>query len=263
MSAAPILEALGLSKRFNDTLAVTNVSLTLPAGESLALIGPNGAGKSTTLAMLTTAQRPDSGTARVDGHDVVHAARAARGVLGVLFQDPALDASMTARETLALHAALHGIPRRKTPQHVAQALHEAGLGDAADRSIRGFSGGMKRRLELARALMHGPRLLVLDEPTLGLDPQGRLDLWARINALRTGGMSVLMTTHVLDEADSFDRVGIMDGGRLVALDTPGALKNRFAGSVDATLEDVFFHLTGRALRDAGQPMRPTLIRRPA
>ena len=263
MSAPPILEAHGLAKRFGDILAATDVSLTLPAGQSLALIGPNGAGKSTALAMLTTALRPDGGTARVGGHDVVRAVRQARGILGVLFQDPALDASMTPRETLSLHAALHGIPRRETPECVARALNDAGLTDAADRTIRGFSGGMKRRLELARALMHAPRLLVLDEPTLGLDPQGRLDLWARINALRTGGMAVLMTTHVLSEAETFDRVGIMDGGRLVALDTPDALKQRFAGSLDATLEDVFFHITGRALRDAGLPMRPTLIRRQA
>jgi len=263
MSARPILAAHGLTKCFGDVRAVSDVTLSLQAGQSLALIGPNGAGKSTLLGLLTTAISPDRGHAEVGGHDVVDARRGARGVLGVVFQDPALDPSMTPRETLALHAALHGIARRDTAGHVARALHAAGLDAVADASIAGFSGGMKRRLELARALMHGPRLLVLDEPTLGLDPQGRLDLWARITALRAGGMAVLMTTHVLSEAERFDLVGIMDGGRLVALGTPLAQRQRFAGSPLAGLEDVFFHLTGEALRDVHPPARPALVRRPA
>ena len=186
-----------------------------------------------------------------------------RGKLGVLFQEPALDETMSPRETLTLHATLYRLPRRETPGRVADALDAAGLAEVADRRIRGFSGGMKRRLELARALMHGPRLLVLDEPTLGLDPQGRLDLWARIGALRAAGMSVLMTTHVLSEAESFDRVGIIDQGRLVALDTPAMLKAAHAGSSDARLDEVFFNLTGRALREDTQPLRPTLVRRRA
>lgn len=261
MTGPTVLVAQGLSRRFGDILAVTDVSFELARGQSLALIGPNGAGKSTTLSMLTTAQRPDNGHASVDGHDVVLAAQQARASLGVLFQEPALDAAMTPRETLTLHAALHGIAWRETASCVARALNTAGLTDVADVAIHRFSGGMKRRLELARAMMHGPRLLILDEPTLGLDPQGRLDLWSRISALRSGGMAVLMTTHVLFEAESFDRVGILDRGRLVALDTPTALKCRYAGSPDASLEDVFFHLTGRALRDSARPMRPVLVRR--
>lgn len=263
MSRLPILDAQGLGRRFGDVEAVADVSLTVSDGESLAIIGPNGAGKSTTLGMLTTALRPDRGEVRIAGHDAVSEAQQARGILGVLFQEPALDDRMTPRETLAFHAALHGLPRRQTAEIVAQAIERAGLREAADRKIRGFSGGMKRRLELERALMHRPRLLVLDEPTLGLDPQGRLDLWARIGALRSSGMAVLMTTHVLSEAEAFDRVGVMDGGRLVAIDTPEALKRRFAGTPDASLEDVFFHLTGRALRDGAQPLRPTLMRKPA
>lgn len=263
MRAAPIIEARNLCRRFGGRAAVTDVSLTLHEAGSLALIGPNGAGKTTTLGMLTTALRPDSGTVRIAGYDALATPRAARAVLGVLFQDPALDDRMTPRETLRLHAALHGLPRRDTAALVSDALDRAGLSEAADRTIRGFSGGMKRRLELARALMHEPRVLVLDEPTLGLDPQGRLDLWARIGALRAAGMAVLMTTHVLSEAESFDRVGILDGGQLVALDTPGALKRAHAGSEEASLDDVFFHLTGRALRDCQPPLRPALVRRHA
>lgn len=263
MTISCILEAEGLGRRFGGVEAVADVSFSMSDGESLALIGPNGAGKSTTLGMLTTALRPDQGTARVGGIDVEREARQARDILGVLFQEPALDESMTPRETLMFHSALHGLPRRQTAALVADALESAGLGDVAARRIRGFSGGMKRRLELARALMHSPRLLVLDEPTLGLDPQGRLDLWARIGTLRAGGMAVLMTTHVLTEAEAFDRVGIMDSGRLIALDTPEALKRRFGNMPDASLDDVFFCLTGRALRDGARPLGPTLVRRQA
>lgn len=263
MSSAPILDARGLGRRFGGREVVAGLSLSLQEGQSLALIGPNGAGKSTTLGMLTTALRPDAGTAQVGGFDVVRQARQVRGLLGVLFQEPALDERMTPRETLRLHAALHRVPRRDVAASVADALEAAGLVEAADRPVRGFSGGMKRRLELARALMHAPRLLVLDEPTLGLDPQGRLDLWGRIGALRARGMAVLMATHVLTEAESFDRVAILDRGRLVALDTPEALKRAHAGDPAASLEDVFLALTGRALRDEAHPLRPALVRRRA
>lgn len=261
MTGGPILVAEGLGRRFDGREAVAGISLTLRAGESLALVGPNGAGKSTTLALLTTALRPDAGRAQVGGFDVLREMRAARGLLGVLFQDPALDDRMTPRETLRLHAALYGLPRRDIPARVCDALGAAGLADVADDAVQGFSGGMKRRLELARALMHGPRLLVMDEPTLGLDPQGRRDLWARIGALRAGGMAVLMSTHILTEAEGFDRVGILDRGRLVALDTPEALKRTHAGDPAARLEDVFLAVTGRM--PEGAAPRPVLVRRRA
>lgn len=263
MTSPAILEASDLGRRFAGREVVSGVSLTLAEGESMALIGPNGAGKSTTLGMLTTALRPDTGSVHIGGLDALRHPRRARAMLGVLFQEPALDDSMTPRETLRLHAALYGLSPREVPALIADALDGAGLPEAGNGKIGGFSGGMKRRLELARALMHGPRLLVLDEPTLGLDPQGRLDLWARIGTLRASGMAVLMTTHVLSEADSFDRVGIIDKGRLLALDSPDALKRAHGGSVDASLDDVFFTLTGKALRDTGQPMRPALVRRRA
>jgi len=253
-----ILECQNLGRAFGGVRAVSDISFTMRAGQSLALIGPNGAGKSTTLGMLTTAIRPDHGWANICGFDVTRRAAQVRACLGVLFQDPALDDRMTPRETLNLHAALHRLPRRDTKDTIEKALDSVDLTEVADRTIRGFSGGMKRRLELARACMHAPKLLILDEPTLGLDPQGRLDLWARINALRSTGMAVLMTTHVLSEAESFDQVGIIDQGRLVALDTPAALKS---GDTSATLEDVFFQRTGRALRDTQAFCGPKLVGR--
>ena len=219
------------------------------AGQSVALVGPNGAGKTTTLGMLTTAVRPDRGHASVCGFDVVADAANVRANLGILFQDPALDDRMTPKETLTLHAALYRLPRGESRAVVDEALSGVELGDVADRAIGGFSGGMKRRLELARALMHKPKLLILDEPTLGLDPQGRVDLWSRINALRAGGMAVLITTHVLTEAEAFDRVGIIDQGRLIAMDTPKALKREVPGGGKASLDDVFFRLTGKAMDD--------------
>lgn len=256
-----ILSCEGLGRSFGGVVAVADMSLAMSEGESLALIGPNGAGKSTTLGMLTTAIRPDRGRATVLGHDVVREPERVRAGLGVLFQEPALDDAMTPRETLAFHAALHALPRRETRERVERALAWAELGDVADRIVRGLSGGMKRRIELARALMHEPRLLVLDEPTLGLDPQGRRDLWARIETLRKGGLSVLLTTHVLSEAERCDRVGIVDRGRLVALDTPDAIRMRCGGV--ATLEDAFLHLTGRALRDGDAAPRPQRFRRSA
>jgi ABC-2 type transport system ATP-binding protein len=257
-----ILACEGLGRSFGSVVAVSDMTFSMAEGESLALIGPNGAGKSTTLGMLTTAIRPDRGRASVLGHDVVREAQRVRASLGVLFQEPALDETLTPRETLTFHAALHALPRRQTRARVEKALHWAELGGVADRIVRGFSGGMKRRIELARALMHEPRLLVLDEPTLGLDPQGRRDLWARIETLREGGLAVLLTTHVLSEAERCDRVGIVDRGRLVALDTPLAIRMR-CGGVD-TLEDAFLHLTGRALRDGdAAAARPPRLRKSA
>ena len=258
-----ILECDGLTRVFGGVTAIDGVGFSMGEGESVALIGPNGAGKSTTLGILTTALRPDAGWARVAGHDVMREPGAVRATLGVLFQDATLDDRMTPRELLAFHAALHGLSRHASDLAVGAALATTGLGEAAERRIRGFSGGMKRRLELARALLNRPRLLVLDEPTLGLDPQGRLDLWARVAALRAEGMAVLLTTHVLGEAESCDRMGILDHGRLVALDTPQALKQTHVGRDDASLDEVFLHLTGRALRDTGAPHRPTLVRRRA
>jgi ABC-2 type transport system ATP-binding protein len=170
-----------------------------------------------------------------------------RRSLGMVFQDPALDDRLTARENLEIHAVLYGVPRQQRRAKVDQALAWATLEEAAQRRVRTFSGGMKRRLELARALMHAPGVLFLDEPTLGLDPQGRRHLWDRLESLRRDGMTVLMTTHYLHEAASCDRVGIIDRGKLVALGRPADLIAATEGAAD--LEAVFLSLTGRALRD--------------
>lgn len=244
---APAISCTDLGRRYGDVAAVEALSFEVGRGEFFALLGPNGAGKTTTVHMLTTLTEPTSGRASVLGHDVQREAQEVRRSLGLVFQDPALDERLTARENLEIHAVLYDVPRRERADRVAEALSWASLSDAADRRVRTFSGGMKRRLELARALMHGPGVLFLDEPTLGLDPQGRRHLWERIEALRQEGMTVLMTTHYLHEAEACDRVGIIDHGSLVALGDPADLIERTEGASD--LEDVFLTLTGHQLRD--------------
>lgn len=254
MSAAITCEGLGRS--YGAAVAVEQVSFAMAEGEFLGLLGPNGAGKSTLLNMLTTLIAPSRGEAMVAGADIRRAPGEVRARLGVVFQDPALDERLTARENLRVHAALYRMGRRAAPEAVARALAWAELEVAADRAVRTFSGGMRRRLELARALMHGPSLLVLDEPTLGLDAQGRRDLWDRITRLRAEGLSVLMTTHTIAEAEGCTRVGIIDRGRLVDMGTPSDLRARHGGG---TLEDAFVHLTGRAPRDVEASPRDRVV----
>ena len=244
-----IVEARDLGRSYGKVTAVDGVTFEMAPGEFFGLLGPNGAGKTTTLHMLATFLRPSRGEARVLGADVAREPERVRAGIGVVFQEPALDERMTARENLRLHAVLHRLPRREAAMRIERTLDWTELGGDGERLVRTFSGGMRRRLELGRALMHEPRLLFLDEATLGLDPQGRRDLWDRIDGLRARGMSVLMTTHNLQEAEACSRVAIIDGGRMIALGTPQELKLRFAGRADATLEDVFLELTGRGLRD--------------
>lgn len=247
---APVVEVDAVGRRYGSTAAVDGVSFSVAEGEFFTLLGPNGAGKSTLLNMLTTLVAPTEGGATVMGSDVVRDSISVRRKLGVVFQEPALDERLTAGENLEIHAVLYGIPRRERRPAVEQALAWASLSEAGKRRVRAFSGGMKRRLELARALMHGPRVLFLDEPTLGLDPQGRRDLWDRIAILREERMTVLMTTHNLTEAEASDRVGILDQGKLIALGPPADLvAEHGGGQEDASLEDVFLKLTGRHLRD--------------
>ena len=249
----------GLGRRFGPLVAVDGLDLRVEEGEFFALLGPNGAGKTTTLHMLTTVLPPTSGRARVAGHDVVNEARAVRTALGMVFQEPALDTRLTARENLAIHAALYALPKARERDAVDEALGWASLEEAGDRVVRTFSGGMKRRLELARALMHEPQVLFLDEPTIGLDPQGRRHLWDSIGRLRGRGLTVVMTTHNLAEAEACDRVGVIDGGKLQALGTPDELRAEAGLDADATLEDVFLALTGRGLRDEGADPRDRLL----
>ena len=249
-----IVECRGLGRSFGSTVAVDSLAFDMEEGEFLGLLGSNGAGKTTLLHMLTTMLAPSRGEARVLGADVRREPERVRAGLGMVFQDPALDARLTARENLALHADLHALPRREVAGLVAAALEWGGLAEVGDRLVSGFSGGMRRRLELARALMHRPRLLVLDEPTLGLDPEGRRDLWRRVEILRRDdGVSVLMTTHNLVEAERCGRLLVMDRGRLVAQGAPAELKMRHVGRADATLDEVFLRVVGHSLAGDGAP----------
>lgn len=253
----PAIECQGLGRNFGSFAAVKELSFSVERGEFFALLGPNGAGKSTTLHMLTTMLRPTRGHARVSGFDVQRQAQEVRSVIGMVFQEPALDERLSARENLEIHAALYRIPRVQTKARLEQALEWASLLPEARRLVRTFSGGMKRRLELARALMHEPAILFLDEPTLGLDPQGRRHLWESIAALRGQGLTVFMTTHYLSEAEACDRVGIIDHGDLIALGAPSELKAKEGEG--SSLEDVFIALTGRQLRDEGATPRARLL----
>lgn len=255
----PAIECHDLSRRFGEAVAVDALSLAVEAGELFALLGPNGAGKSTAVHMLTTVLPPSSGEARVAGFDVVRQAAAVRAAIGVVFQEPALDERLTAQENLEIHGVLYGIRGARLKAAIAQALEWASLAEAARRPVRTFSGGMKRRLELARALMHTPQVLFLDEPTLGLDPQGRRHLWERIDGLRGQGLTVFMTTHYLQEAEACDRVGILDQGRLIAEGAPAALKLKVLGRAEGSLEEVFLELTGRKLRDEEARPRDRLL----
>ncbi|HEX2728834.1 MAG TPA: ATP-binding cassette domain-containing protein [Rubrobacteraceae bacterium] len=217
--------------------AVDGVDLRVEPGEVYGFLGPNGAGKSTTVLMLTTLLPPTSGTARVAGYDVVKEGPQVRSSIGAALQEAALDPFLTGREHLHLQAALHGLSRKERKRRGEALLERVGLEEAADRKVRGYSGGMKRRLDLALALVHEPRILFLDEPTTGLDPQSRSALWSEVSRLaRDEGVTVFLTTQYLEEADVLaDRVGIIDRGRIVAEDTPEALKAEIGRpSVEAT-----------------------------
>jgi ABC-2 type transport system ATP-binding protein len=249
----------GLSFSFGKVEAVKTLSFAVNAGERFALLGPNGAGKTTTMQMLITMLRPSSGSASVLGFDILTQAPAVRSLIGVVFQEPALDDRLSARENLQMHAALYRLPRRGRKEAIAEALEWASLSDAAGRAVRTFSGGMKRRLELARALLHGPKVLFMDEPTQGLDPQGRQHLWERIATLKAEGLTTFMTTHYLQEAETCDRVGIIDHGQLIALGTPAELKRETLGTDSGSLEEVFLKLTGRDLRDEAASPRARMM----
>jgi ABC-2 type transport system ATP-binding protein len=220
------IEANGLERTFDgEVRAVDGVDLDIPPGEIYAFLGPNGAGKTTTVRMLTTLLRPTAGTAQVAGHDVVSEAGEVRRAIGVALQEAALDPLMTGRELIRLQATLHGLPRREGNRRADALLERVDLVDAADRQVGTYSGGMRRRLDLASALVHEPRVLFLDEPTTGLDPVSRRAIWQEVSRLNQEGTTVFLTTQYLEEADRIaDRVGIIDFGRIVAEDTPGRLK---------------------------------------
>ncbi len=217
--------------------AVDGIDLSVEPGEVYGFLGPNGAGKSTTVLMLTTLLPPTRGTARVAGYDVVKDGSKVRAAIGAALQEAALDPFLTGREHLNLQAALHGLPRKQRKRRGEELLERVGLEEAADRRVRGYSGGMKRRLDLALALVHEPRILFLDEPTTGLDPQSRSALWSEVSRLaRDEGVTVFLTTQYLEEADVLaDWVGIIDRGKIVAEGTPAELKAEIGRpSVEAT-----------------------------
>jgi ABC-2 type transport system ATP-binding protein len=221
------IEVEGLVREYRKgPRAVDGIDLTVAPGEIYGFLGPNGAGKSTTVHVLTTLLPPTAGTARVGGFDVVKEGPKVRSIIGVALQEAALDPLLTGRDHLRLQATLQGVPKRQRASRAEELLHRVGLADAADRKVQGYSGGMKRRLDLALALIHSPQILFLDEPTTGLDPQSRTALWSEVSLLRReAGVTVFLTTQYLEEADVLaDRVGIIDQGRIVAEGTPAALK---------------------------------------
>ena len=224
-SITPAIEVEDLVKSYGEVDAVRGVSFTVPPGEVFGFLGPNGAGKSTTINMLCTLAAPTAGAARVSGFDVVTRRDDVRRHIGLVFQDPSLDVQLTAAQNLRMHAELYGIDAAAIPARMDQMLQMVDLADRRDQRVLTFSGGMKRRLEIARGLMHSPRVLFLDEPTIGLDPQTRSSIWRYIRALQENeGTTIFMTTHYMDEAEFCDRIAIMDRGEIVVLDTPEALK---------------------------------------
>ncbi len=300
-----------LSRSFGEIQAVKSIDLKIERGETFGFLGPNGAGKSTTIKMLCTLLRPTSGQAIINGYDIEREAQQVRRSIGIVFQDPTLDEYLTAEQNLYYHCMIYHMPRKIRSQRIQDVLQLVGLEDRRKDVVKTFSGGMKRRLEVARGLLHEPQTLFLDEPTVGLDPQTRRSVWEHVLRLRERtGLTIFMTTHYMEEAEYCDRIAIIDHGQIVALDTPAALKNmvgqdqvqlttsdperaatvleqflehpirrvsdviyaegangqalaatlirqltlvdidvRGVNVTSPTLEDVFVHLTGRAIRD--------------
>ena len=221
----PAVSVSGLVRRYGDLEAVRGIDLSVDTDETFGFLGPNGAGKSTTINILCTLIKPTEGSAQVAGYDVVHERDDVRRNIGLVFQDSTLDAYLTAERNLRLHAELYGMPRNIIDGRLREVLDTVGLWDRRSSKVSTFSGGMKRRLEIARGLLHSPRVLFLDEPTIGLDPQTRASIWSYIRELRAREhITIFMTTHYMDEAEYCDRIAIIDQGRIIALDTPQALK---------------------------------------
>jgi ABC-2 type transport system ATP-binding protein len=252
---SPAVRCRGLRKRFGDTVAVDGIDLDVGRGEIVGLLGPNGAGKTTAIRMLTTLIPPDEGTLEVFGRAVGKHPMATRRAIGYVPQQLSADAALTGRENVTLFARLFDVPRTERRDRVDEALASMGLTEAAERLAGTYSGGMIRRLELAQALINRPRLLVLDEPTIGLDPMGRDSVWERVNSLREGsGMTVLITTHYMDEADSTcDRIALMHRGRIRAVGSPTELKAGLGAGV--TLDEVFRHYAGDTFASQGGEFR--------
>jgi ABC-2 type transport system ATP-binding protein len=227
------IETHKLTKAYDSLKAVDSLDITVESGEIFGLLGPNGAGKTTTVSMLCTILRPTSGTAKVNGFDIVREANRVRKSIGIVFQEPSIDDRLTGRENLMMHANLYGVPPSEQRDRIGRILKLVELEDRADDLLRTYSGGMRRRLELGRGLIHYPRVLFLDEPTVGLDPQTRDHIWRYIKELKEAhDITIVLTTHYMDEADRLsDRIAIMDHGKIVVLDKPSKLKDTLEGDV--------------------------------
>jgi len=243
-----MIRVQNLVKTFGSFTAVDDVSFQVEAGEIFAFLGPNGAGKTTTIKMLTTLLHPTSGSIQLDGLDPKTHQNQVRQRFGIVFQDPSLDGDLTAWENMEIHGVLYHVPHKIRRQRSEELLKLFELWDRRDDQVKKFSGGMKRRLEIARGFLHTPKILFLDEPTLGLDPQSRNQLWSHVKRVNeTENVTVMLTTHYMDEADRVaHRVGIIDHGKLVKQGTPAEIKNQ---TETASLEDAFLKLTGSTIRD--------------
>ena len=243
-----VITARNLTKKFGAFTAVDTISFSVPKGDIFAFLGPNGAGKSTTIKMLTTLLRPTSGMVTIAGHDVLTEQEKARSAFGIVFQDPSLDDELTAYENMELHAVLYHVPRSDMKPRIMELLQLVELDGRRDSRVKTFSGGMKRRLEIARGLLHHPQVLFLDEPTLGLDTQTRNLLWEYVKKLnQTENMTIFMTTHYLEEAEMVaDHIAVIDHGKIIASGTtPELLKQ----TNTKNLEAAYLSLTGKSLRD--------------
>src|SRR3984893_16043920 len=252
-----MIRVQGLTKRFGDFVAVNYVSVEVAAGEIFAFLGPNGAGKTTTIRMLTTLLSPTSGTLELDGLNPAKKKNEVRQRFGIVFQDPSLDQELSAWENMDLHGVLYHVPRKERHERTETLLRAFELWDRPADVVKLFSGGMRRRLEIARGLLHTPKILFLDEPTLGLDPQSRNQLWTHVRHLNeTENTTVFLTTHYMDEADRVaHRIAIMDHGSIVAQGTSAELKDQ---TKTESLEAAFLALTGSSLRDEGADSKDRL-----
>ena len=243
-----MIKVENLSKTFGEVAAVDNISFDIESGEVFAFLGPNGAGKTTTIKILTTLLRPTSGTISIDGLNPATQPNEVRKRFGIVFQDPSLDQELTAYENMELHGILYHVPRKIRHERTEMLLKLFELWDRRKNYVKEFSGGMKRRLEIARGFLHTPKILFLDEPTLGLDPQSRNQLWTHVKNLnKTEGVTVFLTTHYMDEAERVaDRLAIIDHGRIVAQGSPQELREQ---TNTDSLEGAFLALTGSSIRD--------------
>lgn len=244
----PIIAVDALVKRFGDFTAVDGMSFTVEKGEIFAFLGPNGAGKTTTIKMLTTLLKPTAGSIQLNGHDPMHDQNAVRQSFGIVFQDPSIDDELTAWENLELHGVLYGVPKKLRRQRMEELLVVVNLADRKDDLVKHFSGGMRRRLEIARGLLHHPAILFLDEPTIGLDPQTRNHLWNYVAEMnKKEGITVFLTTHYMEEAEKIaHRIAVVDHGKIIALGSSAELKQQ---TNTQSLEEAFLALTGNTIRE--------------